>query len=158
MGSRVLAQTFEPDVVIAIDVNHDYVAAPGVKDRNFPPLEMGKGFIFGVGSVVSEHLNSLIQKVAMEAGIPFQRDVLGRDTGTDTMAAALTGVDAAATTIGFPVRNMHTISESAHTGDVLAALHMLDLLLVWLNDTGARADDFRQGHPRLDRAEGLVRG
>lgn len=159
-GSRVLARGMAPDVLIGIDVNHDYVAAPGVKDRNFPPLEMGKGFTIGVGSLVSEHLNGIIQTVARNEGIPYQRDVLGRDTGTDTMAAGLTGVDAAATTIGFPVRNMHTISESACTRDVLAALHALDRTLVHMDrfddGRGMTADHFRNGHPRLDGAEPLV--
>jgi putative aminopeptidase FrvX len=42
-GSRVLAAQFKPDVLIAVDVNHDYVAAPNVGDKRFPSLEMGAG-------------------------------------------------------------------------------------------------------------------
>ena len=39
------------------------------------------------------------------------------------MAAVFAAIDAAATSVGFPIRNMHTISESGHTGDVLASIH-----------------------------------
>jgi len=53
-GSRVLAGELAPDVLIAIDVNHDYVAAPGIGDRKMQALEMGKGFTlrdrrYGIG-------------------------------------------------------------------------------------------------------------
>ncbi len=160
MGSRVLAGTMRPDVLVAVDVNHDYRAAPGVKDRRFPPLEMGRGFTLGVGAVVSEQLNAFIQTVAREKGIPLQMDVVGRDTGTDTMAAVFAAIDAAATTIGFPVRNMHTISETACTGDVLAAIHVLDGLLDYMDNfgggAGLKSEDLRQGHARLDSATALL--
>jgi len=62
-------------------------------------------------------------------GITYQRDVRGGDTGTDGMAAVLGGVDAAATSVGVCVRNMHTVSELGHTGDVLASVHALHAAL-----------------------------
>ena len=62
-------------------------------------------------------------ELTREHGIPFQAKVVGRDTGTDAMASVLSGIDSAATSIGFPIRNMHTISESGHTGDVLGSIH-----------------------------------
>lgn len=108
-GSTVLASQLQPDVILAVDVNHDYASAPGVGDKRFAPLELGKGFTLAVGAVVSASLNSLIERVAQRDGIPMQRDVVGRDTGTDAMAACLGGVDAAVTSIGFPIRNMHTV-------------------------------------------------
>ena len=65
-------------------------------------------------------------------------------------------VDSAATSIGFPIRNMHTISESGHTGDVLASIHGTIALLKHLDNMhggqGASADDFKKGHPRLDQS------
>ena len=158
-GSRVLAGELRPDVVIAVDVNHDYEAAPGVTDRRFEPLTMGKGFTLSVGAVASAGLNAIIQQVANDHEIPVQISLVGRDTGTDAMAAAFAGIDAAATSIGFPIRNMHTISESGHTGDVLAALHAIVQTLLHMdamNDgAGIRSEDLVQAHPRLDLAQGL---
>ena len=154
-GSRVVAGEMQPDVVIGVDVNHDYVAAPGVGDKRFPPLEMGEGFTMSVGSIASEYLNQLIESTANEYDIPIQRDVCGRDTGTDAMAAVLASVDAAATSIGFPIRNMHTISEAGHTGDVLAAIHAIGKTLQQMDDDDVDVDDFMNGHPRLDDSEDL---
>ena len=155
-GSRVLAGELKPDVLIGVDVNHDYVAAPGIGDRNMQPLEMGKGFTLTCGAIVSEGLNARIKRAAHAADIPMQVDVSGRDTGTDGMAAVLASVDSAATSVGFPTRNMHTISESGHTGDVLAAIHVLKDMLLALDAEDDPREAFRAEHPRLDEVTPLV--
>ncbi len=159
-GSRVLAGELRPDAIIAVDVNHDYVAAPGVGDKRFSPLEMGQGFTVTTGSVASEQLNSLFQQVARERDIPCQRDVRGADTGTDGMAGVLAAVDCVAASVGFPIRNMHTISEAGHTGDVLAAIHAVAATLQALDarddGRGSLRNHFRDHHPRLDQAAPLA--
>jgi len=155
-GSRVLAGELAPDVLIAIDVNHDYVAAPGIGDRNMQPLEMGKGFTLTTGAIVSEQLNARIKAAAAEHDIPMQIDVSGRDTGTDGMASVLASVDSAATSVGFPTRNMHTISESGHTGDVLAAIHVLKHTLLEMDAEDDLDELFRSSHPRLDQSRPLA--
>lgn len=45
------------------------------------------------------------------------------------MAPVLAGIDCATTSVGFPIRNMHTISELAHTGDVLASIELMNAFL-----------------------------
>jgi len=160
-GSRVMAGVFKPDVVIAVDVNHDFVAAPGVVERRFTPLAMGAGYTLSAGAIVSEYLNSLFMRTSDKAQIPYQRCVVGRDTGTDAMAAVLASIDAAATSLGFPIRNMHTISEAGHTGDVLASVHAIVEVLAKMDSMnkgkGITADDLKLGHPRLDEAKALER-
>ncbi|MEM9602632.1 MAG: peptidase M42 [Pseudomonadota bacterium] len=155
-GSRVLAGELRPDALIAVDVDHDFDAAPNIGDRNMQPLKMGGGFTLSTGAIVSEQLNRRIQDTARTHGIPFQMDVAGRDTGTDGMAGVLASVDCAATSIGFPIRNMHTISESGHTGDVLAAIHVIANTLLALDGETDLADGFRRGHARLDQATALA--
>ena len=155
-GSRVLAGDLRPNVLIGVDVNHDYVAAPGIGDRNMQTLSMGKGFTLTTGAIVSEPLNARIKRAAKAHDIPMQTDVSGRDTGTDGMAAVLAGVDAAATSVGFPTRNMHTISESGHTGDVLAAIHALKATILAMDAEENLADAFRAEHPRLDETVPIV--
>jgi endoglucanase len=154
-GSRVMAGELKPDAIIAVDVNHDYVAAPNIGDRNMSPLEMGKGFTLSTGAIVSEQLNAFIKNSALENDIPLQLDVCGNDTGTDGMAAVLASIDCAATSIGFPIRNMHTISESAHTGDVLAATHVIYETALAMDKIKQLGDHFRSNHPRLDEASDL---
>jgi len=156
-GSRILAGVHKPDALIAIDVNHDYVAAPNIGDRNMTPLAMGEGFTMAVGAIVSEQLNARIKKAAIKHKIPMQLDVTGRDTGTDGMAGVLGNIDSAATSIGFPTRNMHTISESGNTSDVLAAIHVIYQTLVAMDkEKGDLRENFKTTHPRLDITTEIV--
>ena len=150
MGSRVAAGVLDPDVVIGVDVNHDYDAAPGVKDRRLVPLKMGEGFTLTTGAITSEYLNGLIETNAAKHNIPLQKSVSGRDTGTDAMAGFFAAIDAASTSVGFPIRNMHTISETGHTSDLLACIHALAETITDMEAQGLNADSFKQGHIRLD--------
>lgn len=154
-GSRVMAGELQPDAIIAVDVNHDYVAAPNIGDRNMSPLEMGKGFTLSSGAIVSEQLNAHIKTSALKHDIPMQIDVCGNDTGTDGMAGVLASIDCAATSIGFPIRNMHTISESGNTSDVLAAIHVIFETLKAMDKEKDLHNSFKENHPRLDKASPL---
>jgi putative aminopeptidase FrvX len=159
-GSRVLAKQFNADVTIAVDVAHDFTAAPGIADRRYEPVAMGEGYTLTHGAITSAALNSMLTQVSTDRGIPVQHELAGRDTGTDAMAAVFAGIDSASASIGFPIRNMHTISESGHTGDVDAAIHAIHETLRHmdgLNDgAGITGEDLRDGHPRLDAAQNLT--
>ncbi len=155
-GSRVIAGVHKPDAVIAVDVNHDYVAAPNIGDRKMQRLTMGKGFTLTTGAIVSEQLNSRIKVAAREHDIPMQIDVSGRDTGTDGMAGVLANIDCAATSVGFPTRNMHTISESGHTGDVLAAIYVLKETILSMDKSSDLRNEFKALHPRLDETSPIT--
>ncbi|HMP88712.1 MAG TPA: M20/M25/M40 family metallo-hydrolase [Kiritimatiellia bacterium] len=155
-GSRVLAGLLKPDILVGVDVDHDYKAAPGVGEQHYTPNTIGAGFTLSSGSITSEYVNRMIDGVCRKHNIPCQRSPTGRDTGTDAMAAVLASIDAAAVSVGIPVRNMHTISEVAHTGDVLACIHALKEAL-WEMDKANRGrglsrQDLKDNHPRLDEA------
>jgi putative aminopeptidase FrvX len=156
-GSRVVAGSMKPDIIIAVDVNHDYKAAPNMGSKRFPKLSMGEGFTITQGSITSSIINDLLEGVAKEKGIPYQLDVRGQDTGTDGMAGFLASIDAAAASVGFPIRNMHTISEAGHTGDVLCAIHVMYELVVALEKKNLTAKQLlTDSHPRLDQAKERV--
>ena len=120
---------------------------------------MGSGCTMSHGAVCSAQLNTLILRAAKERDIPVQSKSVGRDTGTDAMASVFAGVDSAVSSIGVPIRNMHTNSETGHTGDLLAATHLVAETILAMDrangGSGMRADDLRAGHPRLDHAESL---
>jgi putative aminopeptidase FrvX len=161
-GAAALAGDFRPDVLIGTDVGHDYDAAPNLTAKRMNPEAMGKGFALSVGSIITPYLNQLVMEACQQAGIPVQPTVVGRDTGTDAMGAALAGFDCVATSIGFPIRNMHTISETGHTHDVLGALHGMLATLHHMDamnrGKGVTRDDFRKNHPRLDQTAKLGSG
>jgi len=152
-GSRILVSELKPDVLIAVDVNHDYKAAPMGKDERHTPLAMGEGFTVGNGNIASPRLNELIEEAALKRGLPMQRDMRGRDSGTDAMAGVLGNVDCAATSLGFPIRNMHTVSELGHTGDVLACVEAVCGVMEDMAHANITAAHFQATHPRLDLAE-----
>ena len=158
-GATAIAGEMKPDIIIATDVNHDYDAAPGISAKKMSPLTMGKGFTITGGSVTSDYLCTLIEKSSQAKGIPYQMDTSGRDTGTDAMAAALAGFDSAVTSIGYPIRNMHTISETGHTKDILAAIAGVEATLYDMDkmnrNKGITADDFKNNHARLDTVSSL---
>jgi len=148
-----------PDGAVTID-NHVEGDEPGIADRRYEPVAMGHGYTLTHGAITSAKLNSLITEVSQRQGIPVQHELAGRDTGTDAMAAVFASIDSAATSIGFPIRNMHTISETGHTGDVDAAIHAIFETLRHfdaMNDgAGISRSDFQNGHPRLDQAVELL--
>lgn len=149
-GSRVLVESLRPDVLVAIDVDHDYQAAPIGKEEKQPQLEMGKGCTITHGSIASPFINAFLRRSAQTRSIPYQLDVRGRDTGTDAMAPVLAGIDCATTSVGFPIRNMHTISELAHTGDVLASIELMNAFLTDLAQEKITVDNLQTSHFRLD--------
>ena len=51
---------------------------------------------------------------------------------------------------------MHTVSETGHTGDLLAATHLVAETLLSMDAADIKSDDLRMGHPRLDMAEPLT--
>lgn len=158
-GATAIAGEMKPDILIGSDVNHDYDAAPGIAAKRMNALAMGKGFTITNGSITSEYINNFIEKVCRDKKIPYQMDFAGRDTGTDAMAAVLAGFDSASTSIGFPIRNMHTISETGHTADVITAIHAMVETFKAMDKMnrgkGISRDDLKTGHPRLDEAKGL---
>lgn len=158
-GATAIAGELKPDLLIGLDVNHDYDAAPGISAKRMNPLAMGKGFSITKGAITSEFLNNLIETACAKEDIPYQMDFGGRDTGTDAMAASLAGIDSAATSVGFPIRNMHTISETGHTRDVLAAIHGMVATLRHIDEMnggkGLNIADLEAGHPDLSTVKSI---
>lgn len=158
-GSAVMAGELRPDILIAADVNHDLNAAPNCGHRHFNELAMAEGFTITNGAITSEYLNTIIETTCKKHKIPYQMDFSGRDTGTDAMASVLAGVDSAAVSIGFPIRNMHTISESGHTRDILSAIHATDATLRELDGMnkgeGLSPDDLKNSHENLSAAKAV---
>ena len=118
-------------------------------------LRSGEGMTLSVGAISSEQLNSQIEAAAALRGVRVQRDVRGRDTGTDAMAAALASVDCAATSVGFPIRNMHTTSELAHTADVLGCVEALHAWLEVAAADGLSTADLEEVRPTFARRHAL---
>lgn len=140
-GSRVIAKKFNPDILIGLDACHDYVNAPGIKDKRFPDIEINKGLVLTKGSVTSTTLNDIITSAFEKYNISYQVDIVGRDTGNDAMAGFLSSIDTSTGSIGIPILNMHTNSESGSIYDLESTVNGLIAILKYLQECKLNKDD-----------------
>lgn len=113
-GSAVAAYKLSPDKAIAVDVS--FALTPDANPAKCGIL--GKGPMIGIAPTLDNNMTRLLEDLAEEEGIPFQREVMGGDTGTD--ADSIAGVRAGVPTglLSIPLRYMHTPVEMVDMADV----------------------------------------
>ncbi len=116
-GAQMVAERIQPDVAIVTDVTHD-TSTPMIDKMEHGEVKAGKGPSMTVGPAVHNNLLKLIQSVADEQKIPFQREAASRSTGTDTDAFAYSNMGVPSALISLPLRYMHTTVEMTHKDDV----------------------------------------
>jgi endoglucanase len=116
-GAKVTAYNIEPEYAIAVDVS--YGMSPGC-----PELKCGKlgdGPMIGYAPSLNRKMFEKLKLTAMEQNIPYQLEVMNRDTGgtnADSISIAKGGVKTALVSI--PLRYMHTPVETADLSDIEA--------------------------------------
>ena len=106
-GSAVAAFAVNPACAIVTDVSFALTPdAPAAKCG-----ELGKGPMLGWSPTLYVGLTRQLERLAEQAGIPLQHEVMGGDTGTDadSISDARAGVPTALLSI--PLRYMHTPAE-----------------------------------------------
>lgn len=116
-GARTSAHWINPQVGLAVDVNHaiDY---PGVSKTRYGALDIGKGPSVMRGANANPILFDLICEVGTTDAIPYQVDVAPAGTGTDGNAMQLNRDGMAVGILGVPLRYMHTPCEVLSLTDV----------------------------------------
>lgn len=113
-GSSVASYRLAPSAAIAVDVS--FAHTPDADRAKCGELAQGPmiGWAPGLDDAMTRRLLSL----AEEAGIPYQNEVMGGDTGTDadSIADARGGVRTALLSV--PLRYMHTPAEVIDLRDV----------------------------------------
>jgi len=128
-GATVAAHTIDPDVGIAVDVTlaNDL---PFAKEHEYI-TELGKGAAIKAydGSVVCNwKLVDAMRTLCDDRSIAYQMEILPRG-GTDTAALQRAGSGAAAGCISVPTRYVHSVIETAHPDDIVAAIDLLAALI-----------------------------
>lgn len=128
-GATTAAFGIDPDIGIAIDTTLA-CDTPGVgKDLAITQFGKGVGIKVMDSAVISDRgLFDEFVELAKKHRIPFQREVLIRG-GTDAGALQRTRAGTRAITLSIPTRYIHTVTESIHRTDAMAAV---DLLAAWL--------------------------
>lgn len=115
-GAKIAAYNAEPDFAIAVDVS--FARTPGVEA--WKAGKMGDGAMIGVAAALDRDLSDRLIALAKERDIPFQREVMGGDTGTDADDIAATRSGVRTMLISIPQKYMHTPAEVVDLKDVKA--------------------------------------
>ena len=122
-GAKVSGFDITPDIAIAVDVTLSADTpdneAHGCKLHGGAAIKMRDA-----SAIASREVVSALEAVAAEKGIKTQRDVL-QAGGTDIGAVQTVGRGALVGGISVPVRNVHTVSETASKADITACIDLL---------------------------------
>ena len=120
-GMWTASYAIEPDVGIAIDGS----PCRGAYPEPYKTTEMGKGagiYLMDRLTVGDRRLVRFLLDLCEEHEIPHQRNIGG---GTDASAIQRSRAGALATTVGAPVRYMHSTVQLCHDDDVEATIKLL---------------------------------
>lgn len=121
-GMPVAAFAVEPDLGLANDGS--LVRAAHVKPHSVT-CEMGKGagiYLMDNLTIGDRRLVRFLCDLCEREGIPFQRNIGG---GTDASALQRTRLGCRTTTVGAPVRYMHSTVQLCHLDDIEATIRLL---------------------------------
>jgi len=125
-GMRVAAYAVEPDIGIALDGSLSW--GPYVKAHQ-RLCEIGKGtgiYIMDGLTIGDRRLVRFLFDLCGRFEIPFQRNIGG---GTDASAIQRARAGALSTTVGAPVRYMHSTVQLCHADDIEATVKLLTAFL-----------------------------
>jgi len=110
-GAQMVAHRIKPDVAIITDVGHD-TCTPMLKKQDLGEFKCSEGPIITHGPAVHNNLLKIIKAAAENNKIPYQSEVVSRNTGTDTDAWAYSNSGVVSALISTPLRYMHTTVET----------------------------------------------
>ncbi len=124
-GAAVSGYNLKPWCAIAADVTH--AVAPGVEASRVGDIQLGKGPAIGVGANFTKPLWELMEREAKRNGIPYQREPVPSQSGTDAWALQVLRGGTISGLVSIPNRYMHSpnevisLSDLENVGRLLAA-------------------------------------
>ena len=124
-GAKTSAFGIEPDWGIAVDttIANDFSEGGNVRLGNGPAITIKDDEM-----IANKHINERLTNLAKKKKIPFQLEVI--DIGTsDAMNISISRTGVPSTTIGIPIRNIHSTVSVANIKDIKHSITLLyDLL------------------------------
>lgn len=130
LGAYTSAFTQYPDVAIAIDVTH--AKGPGTSDSDV--AELGSGPALGIGANVHPSLYKAIVDAAKALEMSYSTEPHAAQSGTDAYAIQVAREGIPTGLVSIPLRYMHTMVETADTGDVERVGRLLVEVIARLDD------------------------
>jgi endoglucanase len=123
-GAHTVAYEIDPQVAVTVDVGHS-IDHPGVDKKKHGEYAVAKGPVICRGSHINPVVFEMLVETATEKEIPYQIEVAGGRTGTDTDAIQLSRSGVATGLVSVPIRYMHTPCELLHLGDLENTVRLL---------------------------------
>jgi putative aminopeptidase FrvX len=118
-GAIVSAYNIQPWAAIAADVTH--AVAPGVEPNRVNDIQMGKGPVIAIGANFTRALWEMMEKEAKKGKIPYQRESVPSESGTDAWAIQVTRGGTITGLVSLPNRYMHSPNEVVSLNDLTNA-------------------------------------
>lgn len=112
-GACTAAFEVDPDIAIAVDVSFAMSTGEDAKKCG----ELGKGCMIGISPSLDRGLSEGFIKISEEIGLPYQREVMSGETGTNADRFSVNRRGARAVTLSIPLRYMHTPAEVIDVSD-----------------------------------------
>ena len=133
-GAEALGVDVDPDVAVALDVTVANDLPEFDADEYVTELGAGTAIKLKDSSVITNpKLHRRLREVAEAEGIDYQLEVLTAG-GTDTAGFQTAHGAKPVGAISIPTRYLHTVTESAHTDDVVGTVELLTAFLA--SETG----------------------
>ena len=113
-GSRTAAYGIDPHMAIIIDVCHATTPDSG----NDEAFDFGSGAILTKGPNIHPKLLGAVMSAMDDAGINYELEIEGGDTGTDAWAVQVSRCGIPTVLFSIPLRYMHTPVETVSAGDL----------------------------------------
>lgn len=116
-GARMMAYRYHPDAALVTDVTHA-TDIPGVDQREFGQVKLGKGPTVQHGGANHPALVRLVESVAAKREIPIQHEATSVRTGTDTDSIFFQRTGIPSALVSLPLRYMHSPVETVSIDDL----------------------------------------
>ena len=138
LGAYTSAYAQRPDAAVAIDVTH--AKGPGTSDTEL--ADLGGGPELGIGANVHPGLYRALRDAADALEMKICIGVHAAGSGTDAYAIQVAREGIPTGLVEVPLRYMHTMVETAETGDIERAGRLLAEMIARLDDNFL--DDIRE--------------
>lgn len=120
-GAATAARLISPTHAIIVDVS--FAHTPDA--RRSQCGEMGKGVMIGISPILDNGMTNAMCRLAKENEIPWQPEVMGGKTGTDSDAIAVANHGVACSLLSIPLRYMHTPVEVIDPEDIHSVVDLI---------------------------------
>jgi putative aminopeptidase FrvX len=123
-GAMTAVFGLDPDLAIVLDVTHAS-DVPGSDEKETGRHPLGSGPVIQRGSMLHPRIFELLRDAAEAEGIAYTVRAIGRRSGTDADAVALTRAGIPTSLVEVPLRYMHSPVEVIQLDDVEAVAQLL---------------------------------